>query len=113
MSKRKPDYRRVYDELYKRLSEREWELGDKIPSINALQVEYGITSLNIVRQAQQMLVEEGCLRTEQGRGAFVVAHPKPLPDKAQTEAALAAIDEAMRSLAEARRVLEWADQPEL
>ncbi|WP_112273650.1 GntR family transcriptional regulator [Lentzea terrae] len=44
-------------------------------SINQLQDEYDVPSLNTIRRAQQMLVEEGYLRTEQGRGAFVIAYP--------------------------------------
>jgi len=101
----RPDYLRVYDALHRRLTDREWQIGQKIPSINALQAEYGVNYLNGVRRAEQMLVEQGYLRTEQGRGAFVVAHPTSLPEEERTAVAVAAIDEAMRLLVRARQAL--------
>lgn len=61
------------DKLRDRILNGEYELGAKIPSINSLQIEYGIRSLNTVRQAQQILVAEGLLETRHGIGAFVVS----------------------------------------
>jgi DNA-binding GntR family transcriptional regulator len=59
-----------------------------------------------VRRAQQILIQQGYLRTEQGRGAFVVAHPPTSPTEADRIAtAIAAIDEAMRQPARARLAL--------
>lgn len=105
LESRRPDYLRVYDALHRRLRDREWQIGEKIPSINALQAQYGVNYLNGVRRAEQMLVEQGYLRTVQGRGAFVVAHPTSMPEAERTAIATAAIDEAMRLLIKARRAL--------
>lgn len=67
----------IYHELAGRIRDRitsgEWPIGTRLPSISELQDEYGIRSLNTVRDAQQLLVEEGLLETRQGIGAFVVA----------------------------------------
>ena len=100
-----PQYRRVADDLRDRLARREWGVGEKIPGISALQEHYGIASLNTVRRAQAILIEEGLLRSEQGRGVYVVAHPGYSPTKDRKAEALQAIDEAMRLLALARRGL--------
>jgi DNA-binding transcriptional regulator YhcF (GntR family) len=104
----RPDYQRIYDALFARLAEREWEIGEKLPSIKHLQDEYEVPSLNTVRRAQQMLVEEGYLRTEQGRGAFVIAHPSRPAERERIADALALIDSAMHQLTRARRLLSPA-----
>lgn len=66
-------YVQLYRVLRTRIAEGVYEVGQRLPSISDLQTEFEIRSLTTVRAAQQMLVEEGMLRTEHGRGAFVVA----------------------------------------
>lgn len=66
-------YQRVYEQLRGRIESGEFAVGDRLPPISAIQDEYGIASLNTVRAAQQLLVDDGLIRTEQGRGAFVVS----------------------------------------
>ena len=66
-------YTKVYEALRDRIEGGEFGIGDRLPSISALQEQYGITSLGTVRAAQQMLAEDGLIRTEQGKGAFVVS----------------------------------------
>jgi DNA-binding GntR family transcriptional regulator len=101
----RPDYQRIYNALLLRLAEPEWKIGEKLPSISELQARYEVSSLNTVRRAQQMLVDEGYLRTEQGRGAFVIAHPSPPAEQERIAAALEIIDSAMHQLTRARRLL--------
>ena len=48
-------------------------MGSKLPSIAALMKEFDVKGLNTVRDAQQMLVNEGLLRPEQGVGVWVMA----------------------------------------
>ncbi|MEV6930161.1 GntR family transcriptional regulator [Dactylosporangium sp. NPDC051485] len=105
MAKR-TEWQRVYDALRRRLAGREWDVDEQIPTINDLQREYKIRSLGTVLQAQRKLIEEGYLRSEHGRGVFVVAHPESSPRNDQSAAAAAAIDEAMQRLAHARRLLK-------
>jgi DNA-binding GntR family transcriptional regulator len=101
-----PQYLRVANDLRGRLAEKEWGIGEPIPTISVLQEYYGIRSLNTIRQAEAILEEEGLLRAEHGRGVFVVAHPGSVP--ADHDAALEAIDEAMSLLRKARRALARA-----
>jgi DNA-binding GntR family transcriptional regulator len=102
----RPDYQRIYESLLDRLAEGEWQIGEKIPTISDLQDEYKIPSLNTVRRAQQMLVAEGYLRTEQGRGVFVIGYPERAHEENRVAAALELIDSAMRQLRKARRLLD-------
>ena len=66
-------YTKVYEALRDRIEGGEFAVGDRLPSIAALQEQYSIASLGTVRAAQQMLAEDGLIRTEQGKGAFVVS----------------------------------------
>ena len=70
-------YQEIADDLRKRIQSGEFPVGAKLPGISALQERYGVTkSLGTIRAAQQLLVADGMLRTEQGVGAFVTAtHP--------------------------------------
>lgn len=70
-------YKEIAAELRRRIKGKEWQVGDRIPGISALQEEYGVRSLNVIRRAQALLVEEGLLRTEQGRGVFVASFGTP------------------------------------
>lgn len=66
-------YETLYTELRARIERGEFAVGDRLPSISTLQEQYDIHSLGTVRAAQQLLVEDGMIRTEQGRGAFVTS----------------------------------------
>lgn len=77
-------YQVVYEHLRRRIESGEWSVGHRIPSIAELQDEYRVHSLNTVRRAQQMLVEDGMLETRQGLGAFVTAvSARPRPSESQ------------------------------
>jgi DNA-binding transcriptional regulator YhcF (GntR family) len=67
-------YHEIADDLRSRIKAGEWKVGDKLPGISALQDHYQVEkSLGTIRSAQQLLVVDGMLRTEQGVGAFVTA----------------------------------------
>lgn len=71
-------YHEIADDLRARIKAGEWKVGEKLPGISALQEHYKVEkSLGTVRSAQQLLVADGMLRTEQGVGAFVIA-TKPM-----------------------------------
>ena len=59
-----PQYETLYSELRTRLERGEFSVGDRLPSISSLQKQYDIRSLGTVRAAQQLLVEDGMIRTE-------------------------------------------------
>lgn len=65
-------YQEIADDLRARIEAGEFPVGAQLPGISALQQHYGVRGLNTIRAAQQRLVEEGILRTQQGVGAFVV-----------------------------------------
>ena len=71
------EYRDVYAKLLKRIESGEFPIDSPLPSISALMDEYSVNSLSTIRAAQQLLVQDGLLRTEQGRGAFVIATESP------------------------------------
>lgn len=106
----------IYSALRQRIEAGEFAVGDRLPSISALQDEYDVPSLGTIRAAQQMLVEDGMLRTEQGRGAFVVSAESARsidPDEALV-VALAQITRARTALAaqRVRRVTFDLDAPD-
>lgn len=101
-------YEAIYEALRARIEAGEFAVGDRLPSISALQDEYDVPSLGTVRAAQQMLVEDGMIRTEQGRGAFVTSAESARvidPDDALDDA-IAQIRRAQAALArqQVRRV---------
>ena len=66
-------YRAIAGELRERIDRGAYPVGSKLPSIAALMKEFDVKGLNTIRDAQQMLVNEGLLRPEQGVGVWVMA----------------------------------------
>lgn len=88
-------YRAIAEELRERIDRGVYPVGSKLPSIAALMQEFDVKGLNTIRDAQQMLVNEGLLRSEQGVGVWVIAktaEPKTtlqiLDDLRQAQSAL-------------------------
>lgn len=80
-------YREIAQDLRDRLAAGEFHPGDRLPSIADLQEHYDVAGLNTIRQAQQLLVEEGLIETRQGSGAFVL---RTVPEASPVAAASAA-----------------------
>jgi DNA-binding GntR family transcriptional regulator len=100
-----PKYKTIADDIRRRIAEGEWEIGEKIPSISQLMETYEVPSnLNMIRHAQSVLIDEGLLRAEQGRGVFVAGRPGK--DTVSRAEALEAVREAMRLLKRAETALE-------
>jgi GntR family transcriptional regulator len=72
-----PRYYQLKETLEKRLQAGEFQPGDQFPTDESLCSEYEL-SRGTVRRAVDMLVEEGRLRREQGRGTFVTT-PSLIP----------------------------------
>lgn len=68
-----PFYQQLYEILRGKIQRREWQPGDKIPPESELIETYQV-SRSTVRQVLEMLVNEGFIYRERGRGTFV-AHP--------------------------------------
>ena len=85
-----PRYYQLKEILEKRIQSGEFQIGDQFPTDECLCEEYGL-SRGTVRRAIDMLVDEGRLRREQGRGTFVTA-----PQLTPSFFRLASFDEEMR-----------------
>ena len=64
-------YQQVASILRHRIEDGTWSLGDQITTIDELERELGVARVT-VRQAIELLREEGLLQSQQGRGTFVV-----------------------------------------
>lgn len=94
-------YREIYEDLRQRIVSGEFPLHEKLPSIADLQHQYEVPGLNTIRQAQQLLVDDGLVDTRQGVGAFVISHEpteRQVDVVAELRAARAAIDRALAAL---------------
>jgi GntR family transcriptional regulator len=68
-----PYYQQLYEILRANISRGEWKPGDLIPGESELIKLYAVSRIT-VRQVLEMLVREGLIYRERGRGTFV-AHP--------------------------------------
>ncbi len=68
-----PLYQQLYEMLRGAITRGEWKPGDLIPAESALIEQYGVSRITI-RQVLDMLVQEGLIYRQRGRGSFV-AHP--------------------------------------
>lgn len=102
-------YREIAEDLRRRLSEGEWEPGQRIASITQLQGEYGGPGLNVIRDAESVLIGDGILRADHGVGVFVVALPA-----ADAGATVEGLGEELERISRAatRAVTLWRQQQE-
>ena len=90
-----PRYREIADDLRTKLAEGKFPIGTALPGISALQETYEVAGLNTIRQAQQILQEEGLIEPRQGRGTFVIALPGTPGDPATIREAAAALGDTL------------------
>ena len=69
-----PLYHQLYEVLKDKIRSAAWKPGDMIPPESELTTLYGVSRVT-VRKVLEMLVNEGHLLRERGRGSFV-SHPK-------------------------------------
>jgi GntR family transcriptional regulator len=69
-------YHQIANVLRSRIELHEWEPGEQLPAESALAASFGVSPLT-VRQALALLVHEGRLRRQQGRGTFVTEPSEP------------------------------------
>ena len=70
-----PRYLQVASLLRKRIHDAVWKMGDRVSTIEELEQELGVARVTI-RQAIEILHDEGLLRSHQGRGTFVTKAPQ-------------------------------------
>ncbi len=68
---RAPRYVLVASALRRRIQEGHWRVGDKISTLEELESEFSVARVT-VRQAIELLQDEGLLKSHQGKGTFVL-----------------------------------------
>jgi GntR family transcriptional regulator len=109
---RVPLYVQLASVMRQRIETGHWGEGEKISTIEALESEFGVARVT-VRQAIEMLREEGLLDAQQGRGTFVSGKPK---DKHWLNLANdfeSIVDSLKNNVIKRVHVQESADPPEL
>jgi DNA-binding GntR family transcriptional regulator len=97
-------YRDIAADLTTRIAAGEFTPGDRLPPITALMEQYRVPGLNTIRQAQQLLVDDGLVETRQGVGSFVLRAepvPRPVDVLAELRTARSAINSAIAALEKA------------
>jgi len=92
-----PLYAQLADVMRERIVKGGWPIDARIPTLPALADEFGVASIT-VRQAVQLLKNEGLLSPEQGRGTFVRRKPETHP-RMKVETSLTRLAELYRELA--------------
>jgi GntR family transcriptional regulator len=72
---RVPLYLQVASVMRQRIESGRWTEGDKIPTIEEFEEEFGVARVTI-RQAIDLLSKEGLVDARQGRGTFISGRPK-------------------------------------
>ena len=75
---RKPEYLCIANDLRSQIDRGVLAPGDRLPSISALTVQYGVSTIS-VRNALLMLQAQGLAEGRRGQGIFVIGTPRPAP----------------------------------
>ncbi|MER5302143.1 GntR family transcriptional regulator [Streptomyces lasiicapitis] len=76
MARRTTAYRRVAQELRDQIADGRLKPGDRIPSLTALQDEFGVSD-TVILEARKVLVAESLLIARTGDGTYVRERPEP------------------------------------
>jgi DNA-binding GntR family transcriptional regulator len=72
VDERQPKYLRIHSNLRERITSGQWPPGSPLPSQRELADEFGVSVMTL-RQAVQLLTDEGLIETRQGSGTFAAA----------------------------------------
>ncbi len=72
-----PAYQQISNDIILRISQKEWNIDDKLPTEAELATEYGVSRVTL-RQAMAQLERDGIICKFQGKGAFVKNNPRQL-----------------------------------
>jgi DNA-binding GntR family transcriptional regulator len=71
-AERQPKYLQIHARLHDRITSGRWPAGSSLPSQRELADEFGV-SLMTLRQALQLLIDDGLVDTRHGSGTYVAA----------------------------------------
>jgi GntR family transcriptional regulator len=69
---REPKYLRIHRELSDRITGGQWPAGSPLPSQQQLAAQFGVSVMTL-RQALQLLTDDGLIETRHGTGTYVAA----------------------------------------
>lgn len=72
-----PVYQQIANDMSKRITQNEWNIGDRLPSELELAQSYGVSRVTF-RQAMAQLERDGIIQKFQGKGAYVKSNPRCL-----------------------------------
>lgn len=80
----KPIFRQIVDLCYNRILDRQWENGQKIPSVREFSVSLAVNTRTVL-SAYEVLEQEGIIATRRGLGYFLTdeAHERVIALKRQ------------------------------
>ena len=96
-----PYYQQLYEILHRKIAQGEWRPGDTLPSETELIARYGVSRITI-RQVLDLLVREGLIYRERGRGTFVA---QPTLEKGMVKILSFTDDMRQRGLRPGTRIL--------
>ena len=65
-------YQQIADQIRERILRREWQAGERIPSVRELAIDLGVNP-NTVTKSYQALMDREIIENHRGRGYFVSA----------------------------------------
>ncbi len=86
----------IEEDLRRRITSGEVQVGEKLPSLRSLAEDYGVAELT-VHVAVKKLQHEGVLTSVSGRGTFINAKPEDVNTESETSD-LQAIRDELREL---------------
>ena len=69
---RQPKYLRIHRELSDRIASGQWPAGSPLPSQQQLAAQFGVSVMTL-RQALQLVADDGLIQTRHGAGTYVAA----------------------------------------
>src|ERR1700728_2816763 len=69
---RQPEYLRIHRDPSDRITSGQWPAGSPLPSQQQLAAEFGVSVMTL-RQALQLLADDGLIQTRHGAGTYVTA----------------------------------------
>lgn len=98
--------RNIRTDMRRRILNREWGVGQRLPGERALAIEYSV-SRPVIREALSALASDGLITISPGRGAFI-AEPDGRALTGALSSFIAAARVTVRDIADVRLVIEGA-----